>query len=269
MAKNIHMQDPFDVLTGNLGSKQDLRYREHNNKAYEAPDGVAPAKNYHTRYIGVRKADGTVYFMVKKKSTSKLSSKTRMTMAILGSIAAIKSAEKTGHSADWANLHSIYIYRMAHGGDEAGSGISFDKWLGYWLRRMLRYKMGSINLSGSGLSVTILNPYTSFDDDALAISSKTFKKFVFAMTVDPSVVEIKVDGQSFPAVAATKWNVFKGADMTNANYVNTYTGFDVPSSDDAPVTYNNLQLYTSAGVAVKSDDNIIANEAYTTIAPSA
>ena len=72
MAKNIYMVDPFEVLTGNLGSKQDLRYREHDNKAYEAPDGVARAKNYRTRYVGVRRADGSVYFMVKKMSTSNI-----------------------------------------------------------------------------------------------------------------------------------------------------------------------------------------------------
>lgn len=264
MAKNIYMVDPFEVLTGNLGSKQDLRYREHDNKAYEAPDGIARAKNYRTRYVGVRRADGSVYFMVKKKSTSNLNNKSRMAMAILGSIAAIKSAIKVSHATDWANLNSIYNYRMAHGGDDAGSAISFAKWLDYWLRQMLQYKQAQLQLTAGGMSVTIVNP---FGDEtaatALAINTAIFAKFGVVLSVS-SVDKFTADGRSFFMVAGKAWDDVKAA--TNPNYTALFADFTIGVGN---VVYNGQTLYTSAGVAVEVSDDIVPNEKYTTIAPSA
>ena len=270
MAKNIYMHDPFDVLTGNLGSKQDLRYREHDNKAYEAPDGIARAKNYRTRYVGVRRADGTTYFMVKKKSTANLNNKTRTAMALLGSIAAIKSALMVGHSTDWANLHSIYNYRMAHGGDEAGSKISFDKWLNYWLRQMLQYKQSSNTLTASGISVVITNPFNLSDYDissVLAIATDVFRKFNPQLCVS-TVASFTIDGVRFDGTIEDEWKTMKN-DSTNPNYIHMWEPITAPDVNDAPVQYNGKSVYTSAGVAVKTSDTIINGEKYTTITPSA
>ena len=266
MAKNIYMVDPFEVLTGNLGSKQDLRYREHDNKAYEAPDGVARAKNYRTRYVGVRRADGSVYFMVKKKSTSNLNNKSRMAMAILGSIAAIKSAIKVSHATDWANLNSIYNYRMAHGGDNAGSGISFAKWLDYWLRQMLQYKEDSLALTAGGMSVTINNPFAAFDNaSALVINTAVFAKFVGTLSTD-AVVQFSIDNKQLVAGEDATWAEMIGA--TNVNYQHMLVGITKDAGDDSPVYYNTRQIYSAAGVAVNSGMSITTQK-YTTIAPSA
>lgn len=263
MAKNIHMIAPFDVLTGNLGSKQDLRYKEHDNKAYEAPDGVAGAKNYRTRYVGVRRADGKTYFMVKTRSTSNLNKKTRTTMAILGSIAAIKSALKL--SADWSKLHAIYDYRKTHGWDEAGSDISFTKWIDYWLRKMLMYKTADLSLTSSGVSVKVDNPFNAPDEDGVAIGKSVFRKFGVTLSV-PVVISFSVDGIAFFGAEAENWSFYNGA--SNPNYTNMFSDFDIPSGSPAGgVKYLNQPLYTSAGVAVMSDDEIVANESYTTIAP--
>lgn len=261
------MIPPFDVLTGNLSGAQDLRYKENNNKAYEAPNGSASALNYTTRYVGAKRADGKSYFAVRRKTTTTLNSKTRMNMAILGSIAAIRSAIQFGATSDWSNLKAIYAYRMEHGGDAAGSGISFNKWLDYWLRYMLQYKQETVTLTASGISVILKTPYDSYDTETLVINQSVFAKFVPILSTNVSIVIFMVDGKQFAAVALA-WNAFKG-DMNNGNYTAMFSDFTIPSADDAAVKYNNQQLYTAAGVAVKSDDAIIANEKYTTVAPSA
>ena len=264
MAKNIYMVDPFEVLTGNLGSKQDLRYREHDNKAYEAPDGIARAKNYRTRYVGVRRADGSVYFMVKKKSTANLNNKSRMTMAILGSISAIKSVLKASHFTDWRNLNSIYNYRMAHGGDEAGSSISFNKWLDFWLRQMLLYKQTTLTLTASGLSVVINNPYAAYDNaNALVIADRIFKKFVAALSTAAGV-QLTIDGMPLfaPEIA---WKLLIGAD--NMNYRHMFSDFTTTAADEAPVLYKGQQVYGDEEAINNAD--IVDGIPYTTIAPSA
>lgn len=266
--KRIEFIAPVESMRGNLSGSQDLKYRENDNPAYEAPNGDAHALNYQPRFVGAKRSkDGLKYFSVRTKSTTKLNAKTRTTMAILGSIAAIRSAIQFDGGTDWANLKAIYEYRKEHGGDAAGSGISFNKWLDYWLRQMLMYKQYTLTLTSSGLSVTIQSPYNSYDSDGLEIKQDVFAKFVPVLSTDPATVVFTVDGKQF-AAKAIAWNSFKD-DMNNDNYDNMFTDFTIPSPDDAAVQYNGLQLYTAAGVAVKSDVAIIANEKYTTIAPQA
>lgn len=266
MAKRVIMIPPFEVLTGNLSGAQDLRYKENNNKAYEAPNGSASARNYVTRYVGAKRADGKSYFAVRRKTTTTLNNKTRTNMAILGSIAAIRSALQYSHSTDWANLKGIYEYRKAHGWDEAGTGVSFNKWIDYWLRRILLNKQDGVTLSASGLSVTINNPFLSYDDNAaLVISIAIFRKFNRTLSTDSQLAQFTINGMSFDFQSDMSWN----DPISNPNYTAMWSGINAPSADDAPVTFNNLPVYTSAGVAVKSDMQIIANEKYTTIAPQA
>lgn len=266
--KRIEFIAPVESMRGNLSGSQDLEYRENNNPAYDAPNGDAHALNYQPRFVGAKRSkDGLKYFSVRTKSTTKLNARTRKTMAILGSIAAIRSAEQFNGSSEWSQLHAIYQYRMEHGGDAAGIGISFNKWIDYWLRDMLMYKKSSLTLTASGLSVTIDNPYNAYDADALAIKKQVFAKFVPILTADANTILFEVDGKPFVA-RAIAWNSFKD-DMNNDNYVNMFTDFTIPTADDAAVQYNGLQLYTAAGVAVKSDDAIVANEKYTTIAHEA
>lgn len=266
--KLIEFVAPVESMRGNLSGKQELQYAEHNNPAFEAPNGAQSAKNYQPRFIGAKRAkDGLKYFAVRTKQTCVLNSKTRNAMALTGSIASIKSAIQYGGTAAWSNLKSIYEYRKEHGGDAAGSGISFNKWMDYWLRQMLQYKQDSITISATGLSVIIKSPYTSYDTEATAISEPVFAKFVQLLTTDSGSVFFTVNGKQF-AGSAQQWNDFKG-EMNNANYESMFSDFTIPSADDGAVQYNGLQLYTSAGVAVKSSDTFIANEKYTTVPPEA
>lgn len=266
MAKRVFMIAPFEMMTGNLSGDQDLRYRENDNPAFDAPDGRSGARNYVPRYVGARRADGKAYFAVRRKNTAVMNTKTRRTMAILGAIAAIRSALQFAHATDWANLKGIYEYRKLHGWDEAGEGITFNQWIDYWLRRMLQYKMDQMVLTSSGLSVTIYNPFNKYDAaNALAIGQQTFAKFNRILTTDSDFMQFQIDGVTFDYEVGTGWNAAKA----NPNYAAMWTGVNAPSADDAPVTFNGLQVYTSAGEVVKSDDNITPNEKYTTIAPEA
>lgn len=71
MARKINYIDPVDSVQGLLGSKQDLRYAEKDNKGYFSPAGkVNAARNYQTRMIGmVRTRSGSKYYAVRKKSS--------------------------------------------------------------------------------------------------------------------------------------------------------------------------------------------------------
>lgn len=265
MAKRVIMIPPFEVLTGNLSGAQDLRYKENNNKAYEAPNGSASAQNYVTRYVGAKRADGKSYFAVRRKTTTTLNSKTRMTMAILGTIAAIKSAIKVGHSTDWANLQSIYSYRMAHGGDEAGSGISYAKWLDYWLRRMLQFKMTELTLTASGLSVLIVNPFVDYDDArALTIATAIYVKFFGQLKISATMAYVYIDGVKMVVDAETAWS--DNLTAANVNVKNNLTSVTLSSGS---IKFNGQQVYTSTGHEVEGADTPVADAHYTTIAPSA
>ena len=98
--KRIEFIAPVEAMRGNLGSKQNLRYALHDNKAFEAPDGRQYARNYQPRYIGAKRAaDGLKIFQVKTKAATNLSDQTRKNMAILGGTGAIVGAAKIGEHA--------------------------------------------------------------------------------------------------------------------------------------------------------------------------
>lgn len=266
MAKNIYMVDPFEVLTGNLGSKQDLRYREHDNKAYEAPDGIARAKNYRTRYVGVRRADGSVYFMVKKKSTANLNNTTRMTMALLGVVASMKSAMKTSHAADWSKLQQAYAYQQSH---SIQVPDTFDKWVNEIFRTMLRYKQESYSFNQASISVTVYNPYAD-NVNALVISQKVWIKFVQMLAPDTlDLVNFSIDGDNFFFMNGAKWEELKDSASThNPNLRASYAGINMASAGADP-TYNDMDIYNVSGEVQHAETVIVANTKYTTIAPSA
>lgn len=268
MAKNIYMVDPFEVLTGNLGSKQDLRYREHNNKAFEAPDGIARAKNYRTRYVGVRRADGSVYFMVKKKSTSNLNNTTRMTMALLGVVAAMKSALKTSYAADWAKLQQAYAYQVEHGIQVPDT---FDKWVNEIFRTMLRYKQESYTFNQASISVTVYNPYAD-STSALEINQKVWYKFMGVLGQGILTDEgMTIDGKLFFIVSGTQWEDLLNPSTTkNVNMRKQYSsgGISIPSAGAAPLYYGQPIYKEGSSVAVVGEDEVGDGDIYTTIQPA-
>lgn len=107
--KRIEFIAPVESMRGNLGSKQDLRYAENDNKAFDAPDGRQYARNYQTRYVGAKRAsDGLKIFQVKTKAATNLSALTRKNMSVLGGTGAIIGAAKIGeHSLTGAPFYAM------------------------------------------------------------------------------------------------------------------------------------------------------------------
>lgn len=66
--KRIEFIAPVEAMRGNLSGRQKLVYAEHDNPAWEAPDGRQYARNYKPRFIGAKRAkDGATYFSTRTK----------------------------------------------------------------------------------------------------------------------------------------------------------------------------------------------------------
>lgn len=159
MAKNIFMISPFEVLTGNLSGKQDLKYPSNDNKAYEAPEGRQYARNYRTRYIGCRRAkDGKAFFLVKKASATKVSASTKLNMALLGATQAIWANIKSDNTI-MGKIGPSYELAVAQG----STSMSLENWAKDIIRRGLLGKTQYFNFTpqtGAGVGVAT-NPFNA------------------------------------------------------------------------------------------------------------
>lgn len=184
MAKKVFMIAPFDVLTGNLSGEQKLQYAENNNPAYEAPNGTQYARNYHTRYIAARRGrDGLAYFQVKKATATVLNADTRMTMATLAGVAAIRSALMKNHAQDYAQIIANLAIDVAHGiisgtGKRTVMSLFYEK-----VADMLQGHKPTVVFSGS-TSVTINNPWNVDSSNVFAINPVVWLKYapIFAFS---------------------------------------------------------------------------------------
>lgn len=262
MAKRIIMIPPFEVLTGNLSGKQMLKYAENDNPAYEAPNGSQGARNYTARYVGTKRSDGKTFFSVRRKNTAVLNGNTRMQMALIGSIAAIKSALKTNGTL--ATIKSGYEYVKAHGMIEAS--VSFNKWVDAYLRDMLRYKRVSWSFTQASISFTVNNPYNLGSASSLSIALSVWVKFAPVLGFDgnqPSTVVCAffIDSKQFVGITeAWSMNVPTAAD--NPNWKASLNG--IASSAGSGVTYQGLPVYLGS-VAQEPSDTIVADAKYATV----
>lgn len=263
MAKRIIMISPFDVLTGNLSGQQKLEYAENNNPAYEAPNGSQGARNYKTRYIGARRADGTTYFSVRRKNTAVLNSKTRMQMALIGSIAAIKSTLKSNGTL--ATIKSAYDYIVDHGTTLPEGVNTFNKFVDYYLRDMLRYKREQWSFTQASISFTVKNPFKLDNPQALQIAQAVFDKFapVLGFAISNTAATFILDNKVFMVIhEETTWGIGKSTTKC-PNLTVQWTPITIV---DQMVKYNDLQVYSSAGVA-QDEDKVPAGKVFTTIVP--
>lgn len=120
---------PVEAMRGNLSGKQDLRYANENNKAFDAPEGRQYARNYRASYIGARRAkDGLTYFTVKTKSATKIDADSLLRMACLGATGAVVGSilrQKKG--TFFTDLLRIYGAQQIQG--IVSQETSFRKWL--------------------------------------------------------------------------------------------------------------------------------------------
>ena len=167
------MLPPFDSFQGNMGSKQDLRYQENDNKAFESPAGrVNYAKNYKPRFIAARVArTGLNYFAVKVKSAFHATAKALKRAALMGATSAIYGVTLKD-AAKLAQLQLLYVKAQ-----EDGFEGTFHKWLHAIIMNALEVNAETIVAQVGASSVSLgNNPYTDAST-AIAISAKLLAKF--------------------------------------------------------------------------------------------
>lgn len=273
--KRIEFVAPVESMRGNLSGNQVLQYAENNNPAYEAPNGTQYARNYATRYVGAkRSATNLKYFAVRTKNAATLNAVTRKNMALTGAVASIISRLMTSQSAKWASINSAFNYLKSN--NLLPEGVkTFRKWVDLNLRNMLKFYQTSWSFTQASISFTVDNPFDITVGD-LALPRANWVKFAQSLAFDSDAVSksgiyFKVDGLTmFSPFKATQapssfGEIIALVDAGNPNMAANLQGLAV---SDANVTYNGVQLYTAAGVAVKSTD-IVAGVNYTTIAPTA
>lgn len=268
--RRIEFIEPVDAMRGNLSGKQDLRYPESDNKAYDAPNGKVYARNYTPRYIGAKVAkSGLKYFAVKTKTATVLNATTRQTLAILGSVAAIRHALMQD-AAKWAQIMAICTAKVvaivAGGGKATQYSVFFDI-----CANALREHKDIVFASG-GSSVSVGNPYrmNSSVNTILEIKTETFIKFGPQLAYDNSGAEIATGGAHFyvngvrlfaynDGDGVAVWGDIIGS-VANPSLQTAMTGF---STEDDKVTYNGDNILLN-GSTVADASRVVANAKYIT-----
>ena len=210
--KRLHLAFPFEGISGKLGIKQDLRYAENDNKAFESPAGrVNYARNYQPSMVGAKVArTGLNYFIIKTKSAFKATADALKQCALMGATSAIYGIS-IADAAKKAALDGVYALAKV-----AGYEGTFHKFVCAYIRAALASNAATITVSFQGSSVNLgNNPFTNAET-AIAISSKLLVKFWTQLTTggkkffvagEPAII---IEGNSFGDLV----------DMTRINVLN-------------------------------------------------
>lgn len=159
MSRSITYIAPVESMRGNLSGSQNLVYPTNDNKAYQAPEGRAYARNYKTRYIGaLRSRDGKAFFAVKRRSATRINSSTKLNMALLGATQAILFDIKSD-SAVMAKIGPSYTQAVAQG----LTAKSLNNWMSDIIRQALYRRLNYITFTpqtGAGVGVAT-NPFNA------------------------------------------------------------------------------------------------------------
>lgn len=172
MARKIRFIAPVESISGNLSGSQDLLY-PNNVKAWNST-GDPYAQNYTTRYIGIRRnRDGKLYFAVKQRAKTTLTTTTRTAMAVFGGAAACTSLimHDAEHLPQLTNMWRIVVAR--------GNRITFHKFIYTQVYPALMEKASTIQISDSSTGgVQYKNPWVEGGTGtAIAISEDIKTKF--------------------------------------------------------------------------------------------
>ena len=258
--KRINMLPPFDSFQGNMGSKQDLRYQENDNKAFESPAGrVNYAKNYKPRFIAARVArTGLNYFAVKVKSAFHATAKALKRAALMGATSAIYGVTLKD-AAKLAQLQLLYVKVQ-----EDGFEGTFHKWLHAIIMNALEVNAATI-VAQVGASTVSLgnNPYTNAST-AIAISAKLLAKFWDQLCA--TGISFTVDGAKGIAIGEDTFQ--EVIDVVRINVLGLTTA-TVGASNF--VKLGDKWLKSGIETYVQEADDIVANHAYTLtdVAPEA
>lgn len=181
--KRIEFIQPVESMRGNLGAKQDLRYAENDNKAFESPDGKTNyARNYQPTFIGAKVArTGLKYFAVKVKSATTNSAAWRLVAALMGAMSAIY-----GWVIKQANI-VLQLNVQYAAAIEAGYKGTFHKYVGAAIRESLATKSATISLVGPTATVNIGNNPFSSAAEAITIAKAVLVKFWKQLTTNGTI----------------------------------------------------------------------------------
>lgn len=269
--KRIEFVLPVESMRGNLSGEQNLVYAQNNNPAYEAPNGTQYARNYQGRYIGAKVSrTGIKYFGVKTKSATVLNADTRMTMATLAGVAAIRSALMKDHASDYAQITANLVVQVAQG-IISGTGKRTVMSLFYeTVSNMLKSHADTCTFAGS-TPVVLKNPWTNSAAPAgaisVTISNALWTKYAPLFFVDDNIIGgtyFRINGKQFFAPFADgttlcTWLSLKSSYTNNANMV--LATADIIAEGDGP-TYQENKIGLGSVAWVDKTSNIVANGKY-------
>lgn len=230
---------PVESMRGNLSGKQDLRYANNDNKAFDAPEGRQYAKNYRASYIGARRAaDGLTYFAVKTKSATKIDAESLNRMACLGAAGAmVGSIYRQKSSQLFENLLRVYGAMKIQGAIAADT--SLRKWLFESLYTVLSSKRSLLRVVATvgttEISAVIVNPYVSASaqTEGAEISTYLIEKFWMQLAANP--IKEKISGTDLVIVSHEN-ETFGQLIASNHNFLGLVSGEQNIVSIAKPIT---------------------------------
>lgn len=248
--KKLNVAYPFESMQGKLGTKQDLRYAENDNKAFYSPEGkVNYARNYKPVMVAARVArTGLNYFAIKTKAAFKNTAESRLLCALMGAVSAIYGWVIKQLSL-LAQLNTQYAFAV-----KEGFYGTFRKWVVNGLRDALASKAETLTIVGPTATITIgTNPFSGATE-AIEIAKHILVKFWKELTSNG--ITFTVDGKMGIGIMDAPFSTL--ISNTRLNVLELSAG---PSDH---VIYNGLYLVDEDGEYPVVGDGIIENGVYTT-----
>ena len=158
--KRIEFIAPVEAIRGNMSGRQDLKYAENDNPAYESPRGQRNyARNYRPSFIGAKvSASGIKYFAVKTKTAGHTTAKAIKAMALQGATGALVGSLLAHKSAQpYITMQALYIAKKT----TDGLKVSFRKFASDLFRQGLIEQVENFVASSGSVSVSIKNPWNN------------------------------------------------------------------------------------------------------------
>lgn len=245
--RRIEFIAPVEAMRGNLSGNQDLKYAEHMNPAFDAPDGRQYAKNYQPRYIGAKRAaSGLKYFNTKTRSASNISDASKLNMALLGGTQAIYAA--IIHNADfYEDVKTCYSWYTEHGVTK-----TLRQWILERIRQRLALKAATIVFTGgTGTPTTVaVNPWgQGGSGTALDIDNNILVKFWGQLQTDPVIFTLAktykgvcFENMTWSALVAAPFNVLGiSVDTSVTPNVVKFAGKTIAEGGEAVATNDEIE----------------------------
>lgn len=239
MSRRIGFIAPVEYIAGNLSGTRELEYPTNDNAAYDSPMGsVNYARNYVTRYIGVRRAsDGKTFFQVKTKTATHVTTRSKKSMALLGGAGAMfASLMRIKTSAVYAGILAQFIELQ-----QLGLKDSFREYVMGNFRSMLVNKAEYVVFSGPQSPVTVNNPWVaSAMTPGANVSNDILKKFWSELAIDgisftiAGLQGIGKAGETFAEIITSDHNVLNltTEEISGTEYVKISYAFVLDEGGD-------------------------------------